>query len=153
MEKDTLILSIKTSQGEGALGKAFKKSTLLVEKKAELLKPKKLKSEEDDEWLIDALKWINYKCSHNIELINVTSSNWYYTIGSFQKEVSRRFPLDTKLVGGYVWVEKLAFDKWIVDIQIVGKYVSVLSVSKGSTDDFYPKLIFRYALLCNDTLM
>lgn len=153
MEKDILIRVIETNKGGGNLGKAIKKAVVVtVAPPPTIAKPIKRKF-EDDEWLIDALNWINNKCSKNIELVNVDSSNWFFAFGSFIKETEKTHPLEIKSVGGLVWVERSVLDRYLQDIRSLGKYVSVLNVSKGSTPDFYPELIFRYQLIANESLL
>ena len=145
MERDILKRVIETNEGEGTLGEALKKAAKTPDKVP-------LQKNPDDEWMLDALFWINNKCKADVKLVNIEYSNWYHTINTFHKQVAKRFPLETKILGGYIWVEMDLFDKWLIDIKEVGKYVSVTKVTKGTTDDYFPDLIFRYTLLCSDNL-
>ena len=143
VEKDILIRIIETNEGKGNLGTVIRDAA----KEAQL--PKKEKN-PDDVWMIDALTWIARKCENGTEIVNVESSNWYFVFHNFHKEIRRRFPLEIKSVGGYVWSERAGIDQWLIDIREVGKYVSVSEVGKGSTDDYYPNLIFRYTLVSGE---
>lgn len=145
MERDILKRVIETNEGDGSLGKALKKAA----KTPEIIKRQE---NPDDKWMLDALTWITDKCRSDVKLVNIEYTNWYYTFFSFQKEIAKKFPLVTKSLGGYIWTEKDSFDKWLIDIQEVKKYVSVLKVEPGSTDDFYPHLIERYTLICNSNI-